>query len=140
MAIENKLNEVIERHLDEMATLGVGSEEMSKAIKAAAQLHALRIEEERISNEKRKIEDEENARSVRQIMETQKESFENIMRDEEIKERKRDRIFRIGVGAAQIVLPLAVYTALALIGYAREFDGVCRSDVLKRILNGFKPI
>ena len=55
MAIENKLNEVIERHLDEMATLGVGSEEMLKAIKAAAQLHALRIEEERISNKSVKL-------------------------------------------------------------------------------------
>lgn len=139
MAIEDKLNEAIERHLDEMGGLGVGSEEMAKAIKAMAQLHTLRIEEEKISNEKCKIANEENARSERQIMETQKESFEQIMRDEEIKERKRDRIFRIGVATAEIILPLAVYMGLAMLGFAREFDGVITSDTLKRVLNTAKP-
>ena len=139
MAIEDKLNEAIERHLDEMGGLGVGSEEMAKAIKAMAQLHTLRIEEEKLSNELCQITNEETARSERQIMETQKEAFEQIMRDEEIKERKRDRFFRIGVAAAEIILPLAVYTGLAMLGFAREFDGVITSDTLKRVLNTAKP-
>lgn len=139
MAIEDKLNEAIERHLDEMGGLGIGSEEMSKAIKAVAQLHALRIEEEKVSIENRKITNDETAQSAKSIMDVQNNSFEQIMRDEEMKERKRDRFFRIGVAAAEIILPLAVYTGLAMLGFAREFDGVITSDTLKRVLNTAKP-
>lgn len=139
MAIEDKLNEAIERHLDEMESLGVGSEEMSKAIKAVAQLHALKIEEEKVSIENRKITNDETAQSAKSIMDVQNNSFEQIMRDEEMKERKRDRFFRLGVAAAEIILPLAVYTGLAMLGFAREFDGVITSDTLKRVLNTAKP-
>lgn len=139
MAIEDKLNEAIERHLDEMESLGVGSEEMSKAIKAVAQLHALRIEEEKVSIENRKITNDETVQSAKSIMDVQNNSFEQIMRDEEMKERKRDRFFRLGVAAAEIILPLAVYTGLAMLGFAREFDGVITSDTLKRVLNVAKP-
>lgn len=139
MAIEDKLNEAIERHLDEMESLGVGSEEMSKAIKAVAQLHALKIEEEKVSIENRKITNDETVQSAKSIMDVQNNSFEQIMRDEEMKERKRDRFFRLGVAAAEIILPLAVYTGLAMLGFAREFDGVITSDTLKRVLNTAKP-
>lgn len=139
MAIEDKLNEAIERHLDEMESLGVGSEEMSKAIKAVAQLHALKIEEEKVSIENRKITNDEAVQSAKSIMDVQNNSFEQIMRDEEMKERKRDRFFRLGVAAAEIILPLAVYTGLAMLGFAREFDGVITSDTLKRVLNTAKP-
>ena len=139
MAIEDKLNEAIERHLDEMEGLGVGSEEMSKAIKAVIQLHTLRIEEEKVSIENRKITNDEAVQSAKSIMDVQNNSFEQIMRDDEMKERKRDRFFRLGVAAAEIILPLAVYTGLAMLGFAREFDGVITSDTLKRVLNMAKP-
>lgn len=139
MDIENKLNTVIERHLDEMTNFEIGSEEMSKAINSVEHLHKLRIDEERISIERTKLHNEEEELSVKRIENTQKNSFDQIMRDEDMKERRRERRTRIGMTAAEIILPLTVYTALAILGFAREFDGVITSDTLKRILNNSKP-
>lgn len=42
------------------------------------------------------------------------------------------------IGAAEVVLPLALYGWLSYIGFAREFDGVVSSDTLKRVLNSIK--
>lgn len=139
MDIENKLNTVIERHLDEMTNFKIGSEEMSKAINSVEQLHKLRIDEERIGIERTKLHNEAEELSIKHIENTQKDSFDQIMRDEDMKERRRERRTRIGMTAAEIILPLTVYTALAILGFAREFDGVITSDTLKRILNNSKP-
>ena len=137
--IESLLNTVIERHLDEMTNYEIGSDKMSKAINAVEQLHKLRIDEEKIDIERTKLHNEAEELSIKHIENTQKDSFDQVMRDEEMKERRRERFSRIGIAAAEIVLPLTVYTALAILGFAREFDGVITSDTLKRILNNSKP-
>ena len=91
MDIENKLNTVIERHLDEMTNFKIG------------------IERTKLHNEEEEL-------SVKRIENTQKNSFDQIMRDEDMKERRRERRTRIGMTAAEIILPLTVYTALAILG------------------------
>lgn len=130
--ISEKLDESIERSLDKIASLDVGSKEMSTAIDQAVQLHQLRMNE-------RKFESEERDKSVRHFTETQKESLDAIARDEELRERKKERWFKVGVAAAEIILPLALYGWLSYVGYAREFDGTVTSDTLKRVLNSIKP-
>lgn len=54
-------------------------------------------------------------------------------------DRRRDRYLTIGIAAAELLIPLGVYTGLALLGFGREFDGVITSDTLKRIWNNIKP-
>lgn len=130
--ISEKLDESIERSLDKIASLDVGSKEMSTALDQAVQLHQLRMNE-------RKFESEERDKSVRHFAETQKESLDAIARDEELRERKKERWFKVGVAAAEIILPLALYGWLSYVGYAREFDGTVTSDTLKRVLNSIKP-
>lgn len=132
MAIEEKLNEVIERHLDEMANYGIASGEMDRAIKNVVQLHNMKVEEEKLS-----IEKDEN--SIRHNSEMQKMSYDQLSSEDEQKEKKRERRFRMGLDIAGIAAPLVVYTALALLGFAREFDGCVTSDTLKRVINGVKP-
>lgn len=130
--ISEKLDENIERSLDKIASLDIGSKEMSSAIDQTVQLHRLRMEE-------LKLESEVNDREARRICEVQNRSFDEIARDEELKEKKKDRYFKIGVAAAELILPLALYGWLSYVGYAREFDGVVTSDTLKRVLNSIKP-
>lgn len=57
---------------------------------------------------------------------------------ERVKEQKADRYFKLGIAAAELVLPLTVYSVLAMLGYAREFDGVITSATLKRVTNDIK--
>lgn len=126
--ISEKLDENIERYLDEIAGLKTDDDRTSRVINEAVKLHELRMNEQKLLNE-----------SAKQVLETQKETNAELTHDEEVKERKKDRWFKVGVAAAEIVLPLTVYGVLAYIGYAREFDGVVTSDTLKRVLNSIKP-
>lgn len=130
--ISEKLNESIERSLDKIALLDIGSKEMSTAIDQTVQLHSLRMDELKFESDMRD-------RDVKRVFDTQKQTLEEIARDEDLKEKKRDRYFRIGVAAAEIILPLALYGWLSYVGYAREFDGAVTSDTLKRVLNSIKP-
>lgn len=130
--ISEKLDENIGRSLDKIASLEVGSKEMSTAIDQTVQLHRLRMDE-------LKFDDEKLDRTARDIFETQKASLDEVARDEELRERRKDRWFGVGVAAAEIILPLALYGWLSYVGYAREFDGVVTSDTLKRVLNSIKP-
>lgn len=125
--ISKKLDENIERYLDAIEGLKVGDDKTSRVIDEAVKLHELRMNEQKLLNE-----------SAMQVLETQKETNAELTRDEEVKERKKDRWFKVGVAAAEIVLPLTVYGVLAYIGYAREFDGTITSDTLKRVLTSIK--
>lgn len=130
--ISEKLDENIERSLDKIASLDIGSKEMSSAIDQTVQLHKLRMDE-------LKLESEVSDKNARRIFETQNRSSDELARDEELRERKKERWFKVGVAAAELVLPLALYGWLSYVGYAREFDGVVTSDTLKRVLNSIKP-
>lgn len=130
--ISEKLDENINRRLDEMANLGIGTEEMSKAIDETVRLHKLRMDE-------LKFQSEDIERGARCNFDIGKESYERLAREDELHERKKERWFRVGVAAAEIILPLALYGWLSYVGYAREFDGVVTSDTLKRVLNSIKP-
>ncbi len=126
-----KLDENIERHLDAMSKYGIGSTEMSSAINEVVRLHKLRMDE-------LKHEVELDEQFKRNVLDTQKYTSDELRRDDELCERKRDRYFRVGIAAAELVLPLALYGVLSYIGFAREFDGVVTSDTLKRVLNSIK--
>ncbi len=126
-----KLDENIERHLDAMSEYGIGSTEMSSAINEVVRLHKLRMDE-------LKHEVELDEQFKRNVLDTQKYTSDELRRDDELCERKRDRYFRVGIAAAELVLPLALYGVLSYIGFAREFDGVVTSDTLKRVLNSIK--
>lgn len=129
--ISEKLDENIERYLDELGGLAVSDDKTSKAIGNVARLHGLRMNELRFENEKT---EKERQRTV----DIRRVTAEDINRREEQKERKKDRWFRFGVAAAEIILPLATYGVLAYIGYAREFDGTITSDTLKQVVRSIK--
>lgn len=112
-----KLNECIGKHMEELMGLDVGSDEMSKAVSNISELYKLRIEEEKIKVERARTVAEKSEKDVHCAL-----------------ERKRFRSDTI-LGVAKIGLPLALFGALSILGFAREFDGVVSSDTLKRVLN-----
>lgn len=130
--INEKLNEAIERHLDEISSLDVGSDEMKRAIDETVKLHKLRMDELTLKSE-------ENSNVLKLNFDERKATVDNLNYNEELNEKKKDRYFRVGIAAAEIILPLTVYSVLAYLGFAREFDGVITSDTLKRVLNNVKP-
>lgn len=125
--ISKKLDETIERYLDSLTRFDANSDEAPKVIREIADLHNLRMDELRIENE-----------NAQAIFDQQRVTADDIVKSEEASERKKDRWFRFGISAAEIVLPLAVYGVLAYIGYAREFDGTICSSTLKDVLRSIK--
>lgn len=118
--ITNKLDDGIIKHLDELMNLDPGSDRMDSVVKDLVQLHKLRIDEKKLDLEISKAESEV----------SDKKSRSNL---------DRKKLFvDIGLGAAELVLPLTLYGVLSYIGFAREFDGVVSSDTLKRVLNSIR--
>ena len=120
--IYGKLNECIDKHMEELMGLNVGSDKMSKAVSDTAVLYKLRIEEEKIRVERARTVAEKSERDVRSALDRKR-----LIRD-------------TFIGAAEIVFPLALYGVLSYIGFAREFDGVVSSDTLKRVLNSINML
>lgn len=198
-----KLDDCIEKHLDNMAALDVGSEDMAHAIDDMTRLYKLRIEEkkldaetsnnnanrtlekDKVANDKsfkesqlkleerkidvntniesskldadkqfkneqlkleedklkledRKVELDHSYRVTNLSLDKDKFAFDKGVAKKQFSEHTKDRYFDLGISAAGIVLPMALYAVLAFFGYAREFDGVITSDTLKRVLNSVK--
>ncbi len=201
--IAEKLDDCIEQHLDAMANLSVGSDEMGAAINDLVKLYKFRIEEgkldfdydekndrhnldkQRVENDRslkeqqlkldekkyeldkadkteqrkiergraeqdadyrkeqlkletRKVDIDETDKSERRETDKQKVVNDRVNNKEQIKEQRTDRYFKLGIATAELVLPLLVYGGLAMLGYAREFDGVITSATLKRVTNDIK--
>ena len=93
---------------------------MDSVVKDLVQLHKLRIDEKKLDLEISKAESEVSDKKSRLDID-------------------RKKLFvDIGLGAAELVLPLTLYGVLSYIGFAREFDGVVSSDTLKRVLNSIR--
>lgn len=147
--IAEKLDDCIEQHLDAMATFKVGSEDMQKAINDLARLYKFRIDEAKLDFDytnsedqheldKERVENEKGFKEAQLELETKKFNMDRARDVAQIKEQRIDRYFRLSIAAAELVLPLTVYSVLAMLGYAREFDGVITSATLKRVTNDIK--
>lgn len=90
---------------------------------------------EQLDLEARKVDLDATDKSERRNLDKRRLVNDRANGREQIKEQRTDRYFRIGMATAELVLPLVVYTALAMLGYAREFDGVITSATLKRVTN-----
>ncbi len=88
--------------------------------------------------EARKVTLDETDKVERRDLDKQRLDYDKACGENQIKEQRKDRYFKLGIAAAELLLPLAAYTALAMLGYAREFDGVITSATLKRVTNDIK--
>jgi len=115
MDANNKtLEDVIQSELNELEYLEAGGEEKSSAVKDLTELYKLKIEEEKLKQE------EKNSLIQKQ------ENF-------------KDRIVKICVAGAELVIPLTVYGILAIKGFKFEETGTFTSQTFKGLLGLFKP-
>ncbi len=166
--IKNLLDEVIKKEISGLNALASGSDEKSSAIKDLAALHKLRIDEikaETEADEKRerramdskqhqtdnRLKEEQAKRQEQQqkaefaLKERQVAGEEaDRVRDEQFKQRQFndqviDRYVRIGVAAAELVLPLVFYGVWMKRGLKFEETGTYTSQTFKNLFNRFKP-
>lgn len=112
--VEELLNEEIAEQIQALAYLEAGSKEKSDAIDDLVQLYKLRIEENK------GIMDTENKRN-------------------QITEQINDRYFKVGIAAAELVLPLVFYGIWMKKGFKFEETGTITSSTFKGLINRFRP-
>lgn len=148
--IKELLNEEIAAEIRAISSLDSGSEKRSKAIDDLAKLYRLRIEEakseldaedkrsQRILEKEANIRENEIKKSQldEQIKaDVQDEQFKRVQIEEQVK----DRYFKIGIAAAELLIPLMFYGAWMRKGFKFEETGTYTSTTFRGLFNRFRP-
>lgn len=130
--INELLDEEIAAEIRSISEMKDGSTEKSKAISDLATLYKLRIEENKNlweadeKYDRRKMEEEAGLRD------------ENIKRTQ-ISEQIKDRYFKVGIAAAELMMPLVFYGIWMNKGFKFEETGAYTSTTFKGLFNRFRP-
>lgn len=118
------LDEQVKAELEGLSSLSVGSKEHAEAIEGLVKLYRLRIDDSKAAMEYNKeIDDYE----FRKKQMEQEENFHNKQlereeqsRKEQLAEQKKDRYIRIGIAAAELMVPLVFFAKIYQMGYDLE--------------------
>ena len=125
MNYETTLEKGIAEEISNLSTLERGSQEKSAAIDDLVALYKLKNEENKFKLDY--IERQESAK--------RDEEFKNKQLEEQVK----DRYFRLGIAAAELILPLMFYAAWMKKGFKFEETGAYTSTTFRNLFNRFKP-
>lgn len=137
------LDEQIKAELGGLSGLAVGSKEHTEAIEGLAKLYRLRIDDSKAAMEYNKEIDDENFRRDQTEQEkTQHQEQverEEQSRKEQLAEQKKDRYIKIGIAAAELMVPLVFFAKIYQMGYDLEKDGTFTVQTLKNLIRFVKP-
>lgn len=137
--IRNLLEEEIKNQIQKISSMDPGSKEKSMAVEDLSKLYRLKIEDDK--NESNMIEMRE-----RRAMDTAK--ITNEMKSHELDdhfkqgqfaEQIKDRYFRLGIAAAELILPLMFYAVWMRKGFKFEENGTYTSTTFRGLFSRFKP-
>ena len=148
--IKELLNEEVAAEIQAISSLDSGSEEKSKAIEDLAKLYRLRIEETKSEldaedkRSRRTLESEANVRE-NEIKKSQlDEQIKADVQDEQYKrsqldEQVKDRYFKLGIAAAELLIPIMFYGIWMRKGFKFEETGTYTSTTFRGLFNRFRP-
>lgn len=148
--LKDLLSEEIKTQIRELSELSPGSAEKSKAVDNLATLYKLKIEETKTELEfdekqaRRKMDMEnrlkDDALKEQQLKdENSVRERDELIRKEQMKEQVKDRYIRLGIAAAEIILPLIFYSKWMKKGFKFEETGTFTSTTFRGLFNRFKP-
>lgn len=123
--IKEMLGEEIKAELSDLSSFDIGSKEKSEAIDNLVKLYKLKIEETKTELDYEKEIDEHKRND-----QTKKE---------QLSEQVKERYFRVGIAAAELVLPLIFYAVWMKKGFKFEESGTYTSTTFKGLFNRFRP-
>lgn len=116
--IESMLNEELKRQLEDISRMTVGEEETSKAIDDFTKLYKLTQEDDKAEWEAVKAHQEHS---------------------DELSDRKKERLTKLGIAAAEVALPLIFYAIWFRKGLKFEETGSFTSTTFRGLINRFRP-
>lgn len=130
--IRDLLNEEIGKEIQALSSLNSGSKEKSTAIDDLTKLYKLRIEES-------KNEWEYDEKYNRRVMEDEAGTRDEEMKRNQLSEQIKDRYFRLGIAAAELMIPLMFYGIWMKKGFKFEETGTYTSTTFRGLFNRFRP-
>lgn len=130
--IKDLLNEEIATEIQNLSELKAGSDEKSSAIDDLAKLYKLRIEEN-------KSELDADEKYDRRVMEGEANTKDDEMKQRQLEEQVKERYFRVGVAAAELMVPLIFYGIWMRKGFKFEETGTYTSKTFTGLINRFRP-
>ena len=148
--LKDLLSEEIKTQIQDLSKLNPGSAEKSKAVDNLATLYKLKIEETRMEldfdeKQARRKMDKENRLKDDALKEQQLQDENSVrerdelIRKEQLAEQVKDRYIRLGIAAAEIILPLMFYSKWMKKGFKFEETGTFTSTTFRGLFNRFKP-
>ncbi len=133
---ENNIKELLSVEIAEeiqaLSTLASGSKEKSTAIDDLTKLYKLRIEEN-------KSEWDADEKYNRRVMEDESNVRDDEVKRVQIAEQVKDRYFRLGIAAAELMIPLMFYGVWMKKGFKFEETGTYTSTTFRGLFNRFRP-
>ena len=126
------LDEEIRAEIEGLSSLDSGSKEQAEAVESVAKLYRLRIEDSKAAIEYNKEVDDAQFRQEQAEREEQS-------RKEQLAEQRIDRYVRIGIAAAELMVPIVFYSVWMRRGFKFEETGSFTSMTFKGLINRFKP-
>ena len=123
--IKELLNEEICNQINKLPNMTLGSEEHSVAVKSITELYQLRIDEIKAENDR--------------INSANLQAADEQLKKDQLSEQIKDRYFKLGMGVAELVLPLAFYAAWMKKGFKFEENGTFTSTTFRGLFGKFKP-
>lgn len=130
--IKDLLNEEIATEIQNLSELKAGSDEKSSAIDDLAKLYKLRIEEN-------KSEWDADEKYDRRVMEGKANTKDDELKQRQLEEQVKERYFRVGVAAAELMVPLIFYGIWMRKGFKFEETGTYTSKTFTGLINRFRP-
>ncbi len=130
--IEELLNEEIAAQIQALSELDSGSKEKSAAVEDLTKLYKLRIEEN-------KSVWDADEKYNRRMMDGESSTKETDFKERQITEQVKDRYFRVGIAAAELLIPLMCYGVWMNKGFKFEETGTYTSSTFKGLINRFRP-
>ena len=127
MGEENRslLEEEIKAEIKLLGSLESGSQEHTTAVDSLTKLYKLKLEEDKNTYERLdKIENRE---------------IDQESKTAQMAESVKDRYFRFGMAAAELVLPLMFYGVWMRRGFKFEQDGTFTSQTFRGLFSRFRP-
>ena len=123
--IKGLLEEEIKSDIENLSSVEAGSQQHSVAVESLAKLYKLKIEEDKSSMDYYEKEESRN--------------MEFDVKRNQMDEAVKDRYFRLGIAAAELVLPLMFYGIWMKRGFMFEKEGTFTSQTFRGLFSRFKP-
>lgn len=130
--IKELLSWEIAAQIQALSEMDSGSKEKSMAIDDLTKLYKLRIEEN-------KSVWDADEKYNRRVMDDESNTKDCDFKERQITEQVKDRYFRIGIAAAELLIPLMCYGIWMNKGFKFEETGTFTSSTFKGLINRFRP-